>query len=448
MHPQRSLVLFAVVAACSSPDGDASATHASAGEAGTTSASSGGASAATDEAPTSEGSGGSATGSGGADTSAGGSSGSTSGSTSSDPTGDPARCQADPGPFPTPDWAEADPAAHGFDPDLLEAAADYAAANESLCLVVIRHGAIVGEWYFGDTTPDTKVKSWSVGKSYASTAVGLAVDRGEIASIDQPAADYIPEWQGTDKEAVSIRNLLQMASGLEFGLVKDNIGIFLAEDMTKLALENPLAQAPLSAWEYNNHGVQVLEPVIRGATGMDAEAYSQQHLWEPIGMDAEWRKDAVGHPAMYMNVMASCRDHARFGYLFLHEGCWEGEEMLSEGWVHDATHSSQDLNRGYGYLWWLSGEEPTLDSVDFKPKPGGLHPFAPGDAYCAVGLGNQVIEVIPSLDMVMVRFGVAPQDDPQNWLTPLMLLEKVLEDGKQVVHNKVLERVLAALVDP
>ncbi|MCB9749714.1 MAG: serine hydrolase [Myxococcales bacterium] len=358
-----------------------------------------------------------------------------------------ARCLLDPGPFPVPDWPVGAPEDHGLDPDKLQAAADYAATQASNCLVVIRHGTIVGEWYWQGTDAQTKVKSWSVGKSYAATAVGLALDRGAIASLDDPAADYIPEWQGTDHEVVSIRNLLQMASGLEFGLFADNISMFLAMDMTQRALDNPLAKPPLTDWEYNNHGVQVLEPVLRGATGLTAEEYSQLHLWQPMGMDAEWLKDDVGHPAMYMNVLASCRDHARFGYLYLHDGCWDGEELVSEGFIDDARSPSQQLNRGYGYLWWLSGQEPTLDSVDFKPKPGGLHPFGPDDSYCAVGLGNQVIEVIPSHDMVMVRMGTAPMDDPEKWLTPLQLLDEVLEDGKQLIHNQVLELVLDAVVE-
>ena len=107
-------------------------------------------------------------------------------------------------------------------------------------------------------------------------------------------------------------------------------------------------------------------------------------------MDVEWKRDEVGQPALYMNARASCRDNARFGQLFLRRGCWNGERVLSEEWVEAATSSSTNHNRGYGY-WWLSGEDPTLDSVDFEPKgPGGLHPFAPDDAFCAVGLGQPV----------------------------------------------------------
>jgi CubicO group peptidase (beta-lactamase class C family) len=208
-----------------------------------------------------------------------------------------------------------------------------------------------------------------------------------------------------------------------------------------------VSNPPGLLWEYNNHAVQLLEPVIRHATGMYGDDYAQQHLWGPIGMDAEWMKDDVGHPALYMNVLASCRDHARFGYLFLKRGCWDGLQVISEAWVDIATSPSQNMSRGYGYWWWLSGETPTLDSTDFSELPGGsLHPFAPDDAFCAVGLGSQFIEVIPSLDMVVVRMGTAPHDDWTAWLQPFQLIQDLLEDGKQILHNGVLERVLDAVV--
>jgi CubicO group peptidase (beta-lactamase class C family) len=106
------------------------------------------------------------------------------------------------------------------------------------------------------------------------------------------------------------------------------------------------------------------------------------------------------------------------------------------------------MNRGYGYYWWLSGESPTLDSVTFEDKPGGMHHFGPDDSYCAVGLGSQMIEVVPSLDMVIVRMGTAPHDDLANWLDPEALYDDLIHDGEQIVHNGVLERVLGALITP
>ena len=351
-------------------------------------------------------------------------------------------------PFPVPFWPTGLPEDHGFDAAALAEAADYASEHESNCLVVVRHGSIVGEWYWQGTTPSTKVKNWSVGKSYASTAVGLAIDHGDLDSVEQPAADFIPAWQGTDHEAIRIQDLLSMSSGLKLDMIADNVTMPLAEDMSSLAIDAPLVNPPGALWEYNNHSVQAMEPVLRAATGMPADEYATEHLFEPMGMDVDWKRDEVGQPALFMNAKATCRDHARFGYLYLNNGCWDGDQLLSTDWIDAATSPSTAHNRGYGYWWWLSGENPTLDSVDLSEKPyGGLHPQAPGDAFCGAGLGSQMIEVIPSLDLVVVRMGTAPHDRPGAWANPLELFSDLTEDGRQYVHNGVLSRVLDAMED-
>jgi CubicO group peptidase (beta-lactamase class C family) len=349
-------------------------------------------------------------------------------------------------PFPLTEWPVGKPSDHEMDAEKLQLAADYAGQNQSHCMVVVRHGHIVGEWYWGDTTPTSKVKSWSVGKSYTSAATGIAIARGDLQSVHDEVGLYLPEWQGTPRGSITIHQLLAMASGLKFDLMADNLGMVMAWNMTQKALDNPLVNEPGTLWEYNNHTVQVMEPVLRNATGMSAATYIRKHLWNPLGMEAEWAHDSTGHPSLYMNVKASCRDHAKFGYLFLKRGCWNGQRIISEEWVNTSTSPSTPMNQGYGYYWWLNGGHPTLDSVDFKPKGHELHPFAPDDAFCAVGLGSQFVEVIPSLDMVVVRMGPAPHDNPAFKGKPLKLYQALVEDGKQIVHNGVLQRVINAVL--
>lgn len=347
--------------------------------------------------------------------------------------------------FPAPHWLVVPPAEVGFNAAKLEQAAMYALDNDSQCLVVVKDGKIAGEWYWNGTSPFDKVKSWSIGKSYASTVVGLAIDKGYIHHVEDYVSDYISEWQGTQKESIRIKDLLSMSSGLHFDLIEDNLLMAYASDMTARALNNPMTNYPGAVWEYNNHTVQISEPLIRRATGMFADEFAQEHLWGPLEMDASWVKDDVGHPAMYMNVKATCRDHAKFGYLFLKKGCWKGEEIVSREWVSEATQPSTSLNRGYGYWWWLNGQSPVLDSVTFAPHEDEmLHPFAPSDAFCAVGLGSQMVEVIPSKDLVVVRIGPAPHENLNSWMNQEVMAQ-LMNDGKQVVHNGILERILDAL---
>lgn len=356
-------------------------------------------------------------------------------------------CESDPF-VPTQNWTVDRPENHGLDPVKLELAADYAAQNDSDCMVVVRHGAIVGEWYWGSHAPFDKSKSWSVAKSYASTLVGLAIDHGFIGGVDDPIGEYIPELIGTDKEFISIHDVLSMTSGVRFDLIEDNLLMAYADDMTQRALDNPVENYPGAKWEYNNHTVQLSEPMIRNATSMAADEFAEAYLWEPLGMDARWEKDGQGQAAMYMNVKASCRDHAKFAYLMLKEGCWDGEQIISREWISTATEPSSQLNRGYGYWWWVNGEAPVLDSVDFSPHSGILHPQAPSDAFCGAGFGSQMLEVVPSEELIIVRFGPAPHENINYWIEQNGVLMDAMEnDGKQIVHNGVLSRVLDSIID-
>jgi len=102
--------------------------------------------------------------------------------------------------------------------------------------------------------------------------------------------------------------------------------------------------------------VQVLERVFRSATSKTIEEYAQLHLWSKIGSRAGWKHDPSGNPTTYANVLATCRDHARLGYLFLHGGRWAGEQVVSSSFVSAAIKPSQTMNQAYGFLWWLNGE--------------------------------------------------------------------------------------------
>jgi CubicO group peptidase (beta-lactamase class C family) len=355
--------------------------------------------------------------------------------------------------YPVPDWPSETATQHGLDRNALERAADYAGANHSRCLLVVRHGAVVGEWYWGRNMGrrmdrDNRIKSWSVGKSYAATVTGIAIDQGLINSVDDSIADYIPNFAGSRKEQISIRDLLSMSSGLRFDLTADNLGMFFAGDMTRKALRNPVTNEPGLLWEYNNHTVQLIEPILRQATGMAADEFAQTQLFEKLGMNASWQRDRRDQPAMYMNVSASCRDHAKFAYMMMRKGCWDGEEVLSEAYRDEAISPSTEMNKGYGFWWWMNAETPTLNSVDFSEYDGVLQPFAPADAFMAIGLGNQVIEAIPSLDMVIVRMGVAPQENLLYWLTDRpRIMREMKSDGDHVVLNGVVSRVLSAVRD-
>jgi len=341
--------------------------------------------------------------------------------------------------YPDPDWAEGSPSDYGFDPVALDAAATLAGELESYCLLVIKNGVLIAEHYYQGHNENTAQKSFSVAKAYASTLVGIAVERGDIASLDEPVSTYVDEWKGTPNEAITIREILSMTSGLEWSLWDDYVSLVtFSDDHSAFAIGLQPAEPPGTSWTYNNGAVQILEPLFRGATGMTIEQYAAEHLWTPIGMQASWAHDPAGNPTVYASVLSSCRDHARFGYLYLRNGHWKDEQIVPESYVSEALTPSQSFNRAYGYFFWLNGETPALDPM-MEPLPGRLAPNAPTDLIGARGFGNQFVDVLPSQDLVVVRFGT----DPLGTFD----FDELFADAHFEKHDAILGAVLDAMVE-
>jgi CubicO group peptidase (beta-lactamase class C family) len=340
--------------------------------------------------------------------------------------------------YPDPDWTTGAPEEHGIDPAGLEEAAAAADRYRSHCLLVIRDGVLVFERYFAGTDATTRNRSWSIAKSYTGTLVGIAIERGEITGLDQRVAELVPEWAGTEREAITIRDLVSMTSGLEWSAFQDYVQMAVfAEDHTAFALDLDPAEAPGAGWTYHNGAVQVLERVIRNATGKTLDAYAEEVLWSRIGMSGSWAHDPSENPTAYANALATCRDHARFGYLALRGGRWSGgDEVVPSGWLAQALTPSQEFNRAYGFLFWLNGQTPAMDALN-NPKEGELVPFAPDDFFAARGFGNQFIDVIPSLDLVVVRFGADPTTD----FDP----EALADDARFDEHDDILRPILEGI---
>ena len=315
--------------------------------------------------------------------------------------------------FPGAEWERGDAAEAGFDPEVLESLAAEAEANESNCVVVVRHGRIVGEWYWNDTDAASAQEIFSATKSVTSTLVGIAQDDGDLG-VDDAAAEYIPEWDGTDSADVTVENLLANDSGRHWVDVIDDITqLTPQEDRTGYAIGLGQDVPPGERWAYNNAAIQTLDAVIETATGERTHEYAAQRLFEPLGMsDSEMTTDNAGNTNTYFGMQSTCEDLARFGYLFLRNGTWDGDEIVPADWVEAATGApSQDLNAGYGYLWWLNqmGAQPGLGngtgaSTD-TAEEGQLVPDAPEDMYWAQGLGGQTVQVDPGSDTVVVRLG-------------------------------------------
>jgi len=350
--------------------------------------------------------------------------------------------------FPMPDWPTATPEEMGLNRAALEAAADYSESVGGLCMTVIKDGKLVFEDYFNGTDVNTLNKSWSVAKSFTSSIIGIMITRGEIESVDEPAANYIPAWRGTEYEVITIRHIMDMVTGLQFDFLADNLWTLAPGDMTKESVETPIAVPPDTEYNYSNHDVQLLDEIIENATGRDPEDYAKEYLFEPLGFapEAHMEHDGAGNTIMFMGVHASCRDFARLGYLWLHRGVWDGKVIISPEYIDQATNPSSSVNAGHSHYWWLNGVTPYINSE--KTNEGKydimMFPFAPHDLYAALGLGQNFVDVIPSLNSVFVHNRPAPHDGFAGFLNPQKLIDALLNDAELREHSEVLKLLLAA----
>jgi CubicO group peptidase (beta-lactamase class C family) len=338
--------------------------------------------------------------------------------------------------YPTTDWEVGDPAELGFDPAKLEQIA--AEANPMTnCLLVIRHGKIAGEWYWNGWTQENTEGVMSVTQAYSSTLVGLAQTEGFL-DIDDKVSKYIPQWQGTDSEDVTIRDILSHVSGREstnsIGNAELHGRLVTSPNPGEFAETLPQEHEPGTVWSQNLPAIELLNPILQAATGMDPAEFAQQHLFGPIGAThSKMGKNPGGVTWMHSFLETSCRDAARFGYLYLRQGNWNGQQVLSKEWVKEATHPSQDLNRGWGLMWWLNepGSLVSIDNVltpDYdEPSNLRLNPDAPEDMFWALGFGGRFIQVDPATDTVVVRLGGSDGEGLE--AAAMQLVTRVVTEG-------------------
>lgn len=325
--------------------------------------------------------------------------------------------------WPTQAWPEAAPAADvdtGKLNALLERGFNSPDTLPGMRAVLIVHrGVLVAERYAPGFGRDRKFLSQSVAKTVLGVLTGIAVRDGKL-SLDGPAP--VAAWSdpGDPRHAISVRNLLQMRDGLDFTedyfnpLRSDVLPMLFGRergDMAAYAASRPLGEKPGARWVYSSGTANLLSGVVRDALGGTKDTYlafMKRELFEPIGMaSAEPEFDASGTFVGSSWVHATARDWARFGLLMLRGGVWEGHRILPEGWV-DFMRTPQD-NGAYGAMIWVN--------------PGKRLATMPADAFIASGHRGQVVAMIPSKDLVVVRFGRTSYDQYDalyGWLGEVM----------------------------
>lgn len=268
----------------------------------------------------------------------------------------------------------------------------YLEEKNTRSFLILLNGKIALEYYFGTHTETTPWYWASAGKTLTTAVTGIAQDEG-LLNVSDKVSDYLGMgWtSATSDQENHITNfhLLTMTSGL------DDVS---NEDCVEPACLSYLAPAG-TRWAYDNVYVK-LQDVVASASGQSWNNYFDISLKNRIGMTGSWIQ--TGDLSVYWS---NTRSMARFGLLMLNEGNWNGTQIISKSFCESATKTSQQINKGYGYLWWINGEQSYRLPQSQLEFSGTLIPNAPNDMYAALGKNDQKIYVIPSKKMVVVRMG-------------------------------------------
>jgi len=314
--------------------------------------------------------------------------------------------------------------------------------------VLVRGGSIVFERYARDFHRNRKHLVWSVTKSFVNTLVGMAVADGKIR-VEDSAAKYYPALSGGGKDAILIDHLLRMSSGLfwsegyESSPLKSSVVAMLytrgRNDMAAFAAAQDLVYQPGTHWYYSSGTSNILTALVRNVYNSPTDAPQPgdrfedlvfNRLFKAIGMRyTTFERDGAGTPVGSSYLYTTARDLARFGYLYLHDGVWQGRRLLPEKWVRYTTtmapaYYTTDLNPedakdNPGAHWYINVGIPERG----QPAPW---PDAPADTFAALGHWGQSLYVIPSLDIVAVRLA-DDRDTTFNKNRYLGLLKNILE---------------------
>jgi CubicO group peptidase (beta-lactamase class C family) len=287
-------------------------------------------------------------------------------------------------------------------------------------IVVLHDGRVIAERYAPGYGIDTPLLGWSATKSVTNALIGILVRQDQL-SVDGPAP--IAAWSDPrdPRHAITVDNLLRMNSGLDIG---DSLSaqastafdpsaymVYGVRDMAAFAERAPLKAKPGTQWNYTNGNTLLLSKIIRDMNGGDAAgvlAFARRELFDKLGMHhVTLEFDAVGTPIGSSHMLASARDWARFGQLYLNDGMAGGERILSAGWVdYSATATPGSERFGYAAGFWTN--RGTGEGQSYRIARG-----IPADAFMARGANGQYVIVVPSQRLVVARFGPAftPRDD-------------------------------------
>jgi len=273
--------------------------------------------------------------------------------------------------WPTQGWRTSTPEQQGMDSAQLIQMLDAVTARrlDIHSILIIRHGYLVAEVYYGSNSPTLKHELYSVTKSFTSALVGIAIQKGHIAGVSQPVLDLFADRQVANvdarKKAMTLEHLLTMSSGLDWPesgsayttTANPYVGMMRSPNWVQFVLDRPMAQPPGAVFNYNSGASHLLSAIVQKTTGTSTLAFARENLWKPLGItDVAWGADTSGIAVGGSDLRLTPRDMAKLGYLYLRGGVWDGQQIVPAEWVKTSTTkhiTSGNAGLDYGYQWWI-----------------------------------------------------------------------------------------------
>jgi hypothetical protein len=279
---------------------------------------------------------------------------------------------------------------------------DYLQQGDVLGFIVMKDNQIVFEKYLHDAAPDDRFLSMSISKSLVSVLVGVALEKGKIHSVDDPVIRYLPFLQDSAYKDATIKNLLQMAAGIQFNedyldpkadihrVIYDLIRG--GEPFKEAAVALKSERAPGTAFHYQSINTQMLGLILEKVTGTPLNKYAEEKVWKKIGAQSDaFFYESKNQPEIcaFGCFNATLRDYARFGLMAMNYGTLGGTRVVGDAWMHESTNPPA-FNPGYGYQWWLTANSPD-------------------HAFRAIGIYGQTIYINPAKHVVIAQFRALPK---------------------------------------
>ena len=329
--------------------------------------------------------------------------------------------------WPTEEWRNCNPEEVGMDSDkLIE-------LNEEILVLlklhvdihsvlIVKNGYIVAEQYYSDDYGIDSLHSiYSCTKSLTSALLGIAIDQEYISDENAFVTSFFPEYEienlTEDKQKITLKHMLTMSAGLEWYeleyLYEDERNTYRqyesSEDRVKFVLDRPMVAHPGNEYSYNTGISQVLSAIIKKSTGVRADSFALENIFSPLGIKKYyWPIDQNGVAYGGNGLRLSSRDMAKFGYLYLKNGMWNGDQIVPQDWVELSKQKlieRKDIpGYFYGYHWWVSNE----------------------NSYSAVGFGGQWITIFPEHDLVVVFTNQFTNGNDFQWSTAERLLKNYI----------------------